>query len=129
MAVDINKRALKIAKTNAANYQRKNIEFVQSDLFSNINADEKFAIVVSNPPYVSDSEYENLLPSAKAQPKEALVAASDGYFFYQEIFQKVGNFLATKFLLMVEISPSQEEKIIKLVIEYFPQAEVSIFPD
>ena len=129
MAVDINEKALKVAKINAANYHKKNIKFSQSDLFNNINVDEKFAIVVANPPYVGDTEYENLLSSAKAQPKEALVAACDGYFFYQEIFQKVGNFLAKKFLLMVEISPSQEEKVIKLVIDNFPKAQVSIFPD
>ena len=63
------------------------------------------------------------------QPIEALVAKDDGYFFYQQIFQQARDFLAEKFLLVVEIGHQQAEKVIKLIIEYFPQAKVSIFSD
>jgi release factor glutamine methyltransferase len=102
---------------------------MRSDLFSNLDKKEKFNIIVSNPPYVSDREYKDLSPAVKEQPKEALVAANEGYFFYQEIFQQARNFLAEKFLLIVEIGYQQAEKVIKLIIEYFPHVEVSIFPD
>jgi release factor glutamine methyltransferase len=91
-AIDINQKALKTARTNAASYQLKNIKFVRSDLFSNIK-EEKFNIIVANPPYVSDSEYSNISSTAREQPKEALVAKNDGYFFYQEIFAKARTFL------------------------------------
>jgi release factor glutamine methyltransferase len=102
---------------------------MQSDLFSNIDKNEKFDIIVSNPPYVSSAEYENLSPLTKQQPQKALVGKDDGYFFYQEIFRHARNFLAKKFLLVVEIGYQQKEKVIKLIIEYFPQAKVSIFFD
>jgi len=98
-------------------------------LFSNIDKHKKFNIIVSNPPYVSASEYKNLFPATKEQPKKALVAGNDGYFFYQEIFRQARNYLAKKFLLVVEIGYQQEEKVIKLIIEHFPQAKVSIFTD
>ncbi|CAI2188164.1 15695_t:CDS:2 [Funneliformis geosporum] len=66
---------------------------------------QKFDIIISNPPYVSDTEYENISESVRKQPKEAV------------------------FLLIVEIGHRQKEKVIKLVIKYFAQMNVSIFPD
>jgi release factor glutamine methyltransferase len=92
-AVDINQKALKTARMNAVFYQLRNIKFVQSDLFSNIRKEEKFNIIVANPPYLSDGEYGNISLMAREQPKEALVAKNDGYFFYREIFTKVRVFL------------------------------------
>jgi release factor glutamine methyltransferase len=128
-AVDINQKALKVAEKNATIHQLKNIEFISSNLFADLDNKKKFDIIVANPPYVSNSEYLGLSPATKAQPREALIAPNDGYFFYQKIFQNVPNFLAKKFLLIVEIGYQQAEKVIKLIIEYFPQAEVSIYPD
>ncbi|CAG8774574.1 8735_t:CDS:2 [Gigaspora margarita] len=126
---DINSQALKIAQINATNQQMKNIQFSRSNLFDNLDSKEKFDIIVSNPPYISAEEYKNLSPITKEQPPEALVAENDGYFFYQEILCQARNFLAKKFLLVVEIGYQQRENVIKLIIEYFPQAEVSIFSD
>src|SRR5215469_12107916 len=114
---------------NAANHQIKNIRFIPSNLFHNLDSKKKFDIIVSNPPYVSSNEYKNLSPPAKKQPSEALLAAHNGYFFYAEIFRQARNFLAPKFLLIVEIGYQQAQKVIKLIIEYFPQAQVSIFRD
>ena len=129
MAIDINKKALEIAKKNATNQQIKNIEFIESDLFSNININEKFDIIVSNPPYISKKEFETLSLFTKKQPKQALIAQNNGYFFYQEISQQVRTFLAKKFLIMMEIGYQQKKEVIKLLIDYFPNAKVSIFPD
>lgn len=127
-SIDINEKALRVAMNNSVIHQIKNIEFIQSNLFDNIISKD-FSIVISNPPYVSDMEYKNISLAAKEQPREALVAKNDGYFFYQEIFRKVHAFLTERFLLVVEIGYQQREKVIKLVIEYFPEAKVSIFPD
>ncbi|CAI2192424.1 12694_t:CDS:2 [Funneliformis geosporum] len=128
-AIDINSQALAVAEKNSLLQQTKNIKFIQSNLFSNLSQEEKFSIIISNPPYVSSQEYQNLSLAVKAQPIEALLAENDGYFFYQQIFQPARNFLSKKFLLVVEIGHQQVEKVIKLIIEYFPQVEVSIYPD
>ncbi|CAJ0866226.1 13979_t:CDS:10 [Entrophospora sp. SA101] len=127
ITVDINAKARQVAKKNAVAYQLKNIELIESNLFNNVKG--RFDLIVANPPYVSSNEYEDLSPAAKAQPREALIAPNDGYFFYQEIFRQAGNFLAKRFLLVVEIGYQQAEKVIKLIIEYLPQAQVSIYPD
>jgi len=128
-ALDINQKALKVAEKNTTVHQLKNIEFVCSNLFDNIRKGEKFNIVVANPPYISASEYSNISSTVKEQPQEALVTKNEGCFFYQEIFAKVRPFLRKKFLLILEIGYQQREKVIKLIIEYFPQAEVSIYRD
>jgi release factor glutamine methyltransferase len=127
--VDINSQALAVAKKNSIIQQTRNIKFIRSDLFGNLNQEEKFSIIVSNPPYISRKEYQGLSPAVKAQPIEALIAENDGYFFYQKIFQQARSFLTEKFLLAVEIGHQQAEKVIKLVIEYFPEVKVSIYPD
>jgi release factor glutamine methyltransferase len=118
-----------VAKSNAKNQQIKNVEFLQSDLFNNVAKNENFNIIVSNPPYLSADEYKNLSLITKKQPKEALVASNNGYFFYHEIFRQARNYLTENFLLVVEIGYQQKENVIKLIIEYFPQAGVSIFSD
>jgi len=128
-AIDINEKALKVAKKNSLTQQLKNIKFIQSNLFSNIDISEKFDIIISNPPYISNKEYQNLSAATKKQPKEALLADNDGYFFYQEIIRQSCFFLNKKFLLILEIGYQQEKNIIKLIIDYFPKAKVSIFKD
>ena len=128
-AVDSNEQALRVSQINAAEQKIKNIQFIHSNLFNNLDLKEKFNIIVANPPYVSANEYQNLSPRTKKQPQKALLAEDNGYFFYREIFQQARNFLVEKFLLVVEIGYQQRERVIKLIIEYFPQAEVSIFPD
>jgi release factor glutamine methyltransferase len=127
--VDISPQALTVAKKNSETHQVKNIGFIRSNLFSQLSQDNKFDLIVSNPPYVSTKEYQNLSPTVKAQPIEALIAEDEGYFFYQKIFQQARNFLAEKFLLVVEIGHQQAEKVIKLIIEHFSQVKVSIFFD
>lgn len=129
VGVDSSKSALKVAKINAAAYQIKNVKFFTSNLFANVPKEEKFNIIVSNPPYISATEYKGLEISVKKQPWKALVAKNNGYYFYQEIFRQVCFFSTKKFLLVIEIGHRQVETIIKLVINYFPRGKVSIFPD
>src|SRR5439155_1917605 len=128
-AVDSNEQAFRVSQMNAAEQKIKNIQLIHSNLFNNLDLKEKFNIIVANPPYISANEYQNLSPRTKKQPQKALLAEDNGYFFYREIFQQARNFLVEKFLLVVEIGYQQRERVIKLIIENFPQAEVSIFPD
>ncbi|WNE40103.1 MAG: Release factor glutamine methyltransferase [Mycoplasmataceae bacterium] len=128
-AIDINKSALKVAQINAKKQKLTNIQFRKSNLFDSIDSEEIFDVVVSNPPYISADEYQKLSVMTRQQPFEALVAENNGYYFYKQILQKARSFLSTSFLIVMEIGHQQKEKVIKFIIEYFPNSKVSIFAD
>ena len=61
LALDISAKALLIAKKNAEiNQVLSRINFIQSDLFSNLPNEKIFDIIISNPPYIPTNEIENL---------------------------------------------------------------------
>ena len=76
IAVDINDKAIELAKSNAKKYSVEDkITFIKSDLFLNI-PDDNYDMVVSNPPYIADS-YK--LPSnVKYEPSNALFGGNIG---------------------------------------------------
>jgi len=76
IAVDINDKALALAKSNAVKHGVENkITFIKSDLFENV-PEKKFDMVISNPPYIAD-DYK--LPSnVKYEPSNALFGGNIG---------------------------------------------------
>src|SRR3990167_44038 len=118
-AIDINPVALELAKENAELNQIKNIKFVESDLFSNFN--EKVDLIVSNPPYISLKDYENLDASVKNwEDKVALAAEDDGLFIIKKIIQESKNYLNKDSILKnmsrvyIEIDASHGKKVIEI---------------
>lgn len=127
IGVDINKKALSIARFNSVNLGINNVEFLFSNLFENIN--KNFDIIVSNPPYISEEDYLNLDPYVKKQPKNSLVAKNNGLWFYQEIISKSKSFLKNKFLVIFEIGYKQETEIVKILLNYFFDVKIEVFND
>ncbi len=85
-AVDISPEALKIAKLNAKTLLQEPINFIQSDLFSNVEG--TFDIIVSNPPYVTQEWYEEVEPEVKQEPTLALIDyAIDGLDIIRKIIK------------------------------------------
>jgi release factor glutamine methyltransferase len=94
LGTDISKNALQIALDNAENLGLTNrAVFRKSDFFSNIQ--EKFDIIVSNPPYIPLKEKENLqFEVLKYEPELALFAADEfGVENYEKIISQAHNFL------------------------------------
>ncbi|MCF7913471.1 MAG: peptide chain release factor N(5)-glutamine methyltransferase [Candidatus Cloacimonetes bacterium] len=116
IATDIETRTLKIARQNAA-LNNVNIRFQQSDLFENITGE--FDIIVSNPPYISKDDY-NLLPDEikDYEPKNALLAAGDGLFFYEKILQNAKEYLTNSGSLYFEIGYDQRTEIMKIAFKF-----------
>jgi release factor glutamine methyltransferase len=114
-AVDISRGALECAKRNAeANGAGGAVRFIESDLFGALPEGEKFDVIISNPPYISESEYATLAPEVKMEPKTALTADNAGYAFYESIAREAKSYLADGGVLIFEIGFAMASGVIKI---------------
>ena len=114
-AIDISNEALKIAKKNAINNKVENqITFVSSDMFTNLN-EEKFDIIVSNPPYIKRNVIEILDKEVKREPYIALNGGEDGLDFYRKIVKESYQYLKYGGYLCLEIGFDQKIDVIGLI--------------
>ena len=116
LACDLSEDALEVAKLNAEKLEATNIKFIKSDVFSEIKYKE-FDLIVSNPPYIPQEEYENLQVEVKLhEPQMALTDTKDGYYFYKKISREAPNYLKSSGILAFEVGYNQSEEI-KLFME------------
>ena len=117
VGVDISKEALSIARKNA-DALGLDAFFYQSDLFHAIDKEEKFDIIVSNPPYITEKEMKELMPEvAEYEPKLALFGGRDGLDFYYKIAKLAKDFLTYHGSLMMEIGCGQALAVKKILQE------------
>lgn len=113
--VDIDEIAIKIANINKNRLDIKNVEFLKGDLFEpieSLNMGNKFQIIVSNPPYISKGEIEQLQRDVKLyEPRLALDGGIDGLNFYRKITKNAKKFLTEKGILIYEIGYNQGEMV------------------
>ncbi|MDR0869648.1 MAG: peptide chain release factor N(5)-glutamine methyltransferase [Planctomycetaceae bacterium] len=104
-AVDISADALTVAKENAAkNGVADKIEFVQSDLLTNVNG--TFDLILSNPPYVSKAQYDALPVDVKNyEPQLALLSGETGTEVIERIIVQAKEKLNSGGALFIEGSP------------------------
>jgi len=123
--IDISEEALKVAKSNA-NINNVDINFYQSDIFSNIK--EKFDVIISNPPYIKfDEEIMEIVKNN--EPHLALYASNDGLYFYEEILKQCSKYLNKNFLICFEIGYTQGESIKDLANKYLSNINIKIEKD
>ena len=114
-ATDISRKALSIAKLNATNNNVEDkITFVSSDLFQNIS-EEKYDIIVSNPPYIKRKVIKTLDKEVKREPIIALDGGNDGLDFYKKIIGNAYQHLKYKGYLCLEIGYDQKDEVIDLI--------------
>ncbi|WP_027438169.1 peptide chain release factor N(5)-glutamine methyltransferase [Lachnospira multipara] len=120
VAVDISKEALEVAKNNAARLGIDAIEFINSDLFEELNDDfvKFFDVIVSNPPYIRTSVIEELDKEVKLHdPFIALDGKEDGLLFYRKITRDCRSFLKEGGYLAYEIGHDQAADVSKIMID------------
>tara|TARA_A100001234_G_C12566994_1_gene360015 strand:- start:165 stop:1028 length:864 start_codon:yes stop_codon:yes gene_type:complete len=101
-AVDISEEALNIAKMNAEKHEISDIRFVVSDWFSEI-MNEKFDLIISNPPYVDRSKLSNEeLFGIHMEPEIALYSENDGTSDLEFIIKKSPDYLKDGGWLILE---------------------------
>ncbi|WP_458407635.1 peptide chain release factor N(5)-glutamine methyltransferase [Anaerotignum sp.] len=119
MAVDISQKALGYATKNAVK-NHINIDFYESDLFSNVPAEWKRRLdaIVSNPPYIPKKDIEELMTEVKDfEPMNALDGGEDGLDFYRAIVEQGKDWLKDGGWLFFEIGYDQGEDLRKLLHE------------
>lgn len=116
IGVDISKNVIDLANENKIKLNINNVEFKESDIFSNI--DEKFDIIVSNPPYINKEDFEKLDKKLYYEPQNALYGGEDGLYFYKKIIKNAKNFLNKNGKIYLEIGYDQKDSISNLLEEY-----------
>ena len=107
-AIDISKKALEVAEKNLKIHKCDNqIQLKMCD-FKKINS--KFDLIVSNPPYLTKNQFNNLDPEVKNyEPKLALVGGDDGFKFYREYSNNLEKLMNKNSNFICEIGINQRK--------------------
>lgn len=110
-ALDISDKALEVAKRNAKELNL-DINFLKSDMFSSLTCENKYDIIVSNPPYIQSDVVDTLESEVKDfEPRPALDGDVDGMKFYRIIEKNYENYLADNGVLVLEIGYDEADDI------------------
>lgn len=115
-AVDVSPEALEIARGNAErNGVLDRVRLVQSDLLAAVS-EERFELVVSNPPYVPELDRAGLAIEVREhEPELALFAGEDGLDVYRRLIPAAARALAASGSLVLEIGYDQAEAVLALL--------------
>jgi ribosomal protein L3 glutamine methyltransferase len=113
-AVDISEEALAVAAININKHHvTEQVRLIQGDLYQNIT--QKYHLIISNPPYVSLPEYEQLPTEYHHEPEIALHAAEEGIAIVKRILKGASHHLHPNGLLVVEVGNVQDA-----LMEHYP---------
>ena len=114
VGVDISGKALSVATRNAeTNNVADRLTLRQGDLFDGLN--ERFQMIVSNPPYIPIAELAALQPEVRDfEPHTALSGGDDGLDVIRRIVTGAPEFLETQGYLLLEIGFDQAERVVDL---------------
>ena len=125
-ASDISTKALEVAKNNNEK-NNTNVRFIESNLFENIQ-EQKFNIIVSNPPYIRSNVINNLPKQVQNEPHLALDGGEDGLKFYKKIIEQACNYIENGYLIL-EIGYDQKEDVENLLKENKNYSEIKTIQD
>jgi len=116
--VDISPEALAVAQKNIQRYDLEGVATaIESDLFNGLD-EQKYDLIVSNPPYVDKIEMDHLPEEFQQEPRLGLEAGEDGLDLVRIILQQAAHYLTEEGVLIVEVGVSQ----------YFVEQEYSELP-
>lgn len=130
-ASDMMDDALEMAKVNAVLLGASDITFVTGDLLQPFIADgQTFDIVLSNPPYIPESDITAMSAVVtEYEPHTALFAGEDGLDLYRRFAEELPAVLNAPALVGFEIGAGQGEAVAQLLRQALPKAHVTIVFD
>ncbi len=113
VAVDVDESAVEVARGNATRLGLGGrVEVRRSDLCDALPPDRRFAVIVSNPPYVSAAEYETLEPNVREyEPRVALYGGEDGLDVLRRLIPQAAARLRPGGTLAVEVGLGQSAAV------------------
>jgi release factor glutamine methyltransferase len=119
VATDLSSNALQVAQRNARRHHViDRLELVQANGFPTAQPSRKFSLVVSNPPYVTEDEFESLQPEVRDyEPRSALVSGEDGLLHIRMLLRDALTHLRTGGYFIFEIGFGQSEAVEQLVAD------------
>ncbi len=107
-ALDINSNALEVAKKNRLDFDlEEEVRLIQSDLFSQIGPEDRYDVIISNPPYVPSDSMANLPLEYLHEPASALDGGEDGLIFVDRILREASKHLTEHGILIVEVGEAE----------------------
>ncbi|QJC32785.1 peptide chain release factor N(5)-glutamine methyltransferase [Enterobacteriaceae endosymbiont of Donacia semicuprea] len=113
IAIDINNKIINLAKYNAKKLNIYNITFLKSNWFSNLK-NQKFDIIVSNPPYISIQKYLFCKKELKFEPYRSLISDNNGTADLNHIISQSSQYLNNYGWLILEHGYKQGNIIKKM---------------
>jgi release factor glutamine methyltransferase len=128
--VDISAAAVEVAKKNAANLAA-NVQFIEGDLLQPLLlTDTKVDVVISNPPYISEADFQLLAKNVRDyEPTLALVGGSSGYELYEKLIAQIPAVLNKEGIIAFEVGVGQSQRVEQLIKNQFPNAFTEIVLD
>ena len=127
IGIDKYSETVKVARINSKrnNLSKRSkffkLDWNQKDFFEQIikinkkfSGNEKFDLVVSNPPYLLRNEIKSLMPEVLYEPKESLYDNKDGLSFYKRILPKINSLVLKNSYVYLEINPKNRRNIEKV---------------
>lgn len=123
LGIDISSDALRIALDNVTQLGINNrAVFRKSNLFDKIREEEKFDIIISNPPYIPYQD--ELSPEVLKEPSIALRAGDNGLEFYKKIAAKAPEYLTAEGYLMFELGINESQFVKKILEKDFTDINI-----
>jgi len=117
VAIDISEAAIRVAKRNAEHHAvMSRLHLLVSDCFAAVAIDQKFDVIVSNPPYVFGNAVEGLQREVRDyEPQVALSPGMDGLLIIRRLLSDSKDFLGTGGHLLIEIGFDQHEAVDQMI--------------
>lgn len=108
-ALDLSADALDVARRNVADYRLEaRVRLIESDAFTALGAEDRYDLILSNPPYVDAESVATLPEEYRKEPAIALGSGKDGLDFTRRILSDAAQHLRPNGLLVVEIGHNRD---------------------
>lgn len=127
VALDVDPRALALARRNARRLGALNLWFLQADLLAPLHA--PIHVLVANLPYIPAARWDRLQPELHWEPRAAILGGPTGLELIERLLEQAAPLLAPAAEALLEIDETQGPAARALASRLVPDAEVSVRQD